>query len=288
MSGVIISKSKGGLGNQMFQYAVGRNLAIRNNSKLIQDLTELEKDAKRNYELGIFNIDWQKITPARVKKPRKALILLLSKVLKKTNSYIVQMDNYYNPRVLQSRGNVVLDGYWQSEKYFEEIEDTIRREFTIKTEADKKNKSMLEKIKSTNSVCLHVRRGDYVHESKASKLHGTCTLEYYKKSIELMNGKLSQPTYFIFSDDIIWTKKNLKIEKPAIFVDINSSGKSYEDLRLMSNCNHFIIANSTFSWWAAWLSGNSDKIICAPKRWFNTQEEGDIVPKEWIRVDGVG
>lgn len=282
---MIIVKLKGGLGNQLFQYALGRNLALKNSTKLKFDITELEQDELRGYELDKFNISGSIATKSKMRSIQKSRKNIFSKLLGRSYLYIKQNGLYFDATIMETRGNIYLDGYWQCENYFKDIRDIIIKEVTIKYEPDKRNKSMLEKIENSNSVCIHVRRGDFISNKKTSEVHGTCSLEYYHNAVKIIEEKVSNPEFFVFSDEPQWIKANLKLKHSTTYVDINNPEKAYEDLRLMSNCKHFIIANSSFSWWGAWLSNNPDKIICAPKRWFISADEGDIVPKSWIRVE---
>jgi len=269
----------------MFQYTLGRNLALKNNTILKLDVSELEQDKLRNYELDVFNISGSISSRFLRVSISKFNHRIISKILSGYFLYIKEENCFFNKNILEKRGNIVLDGYWQSENYFKDIKNIIIKDFTIKFEPDKKNKSMLKKIRNLNSVCIHIRRGDYIDNEQTNKYHGCCSLKYYYNAIEMIIEKVKNPTFFVFSDDSQWTKENLKLEYPAVYDNINSPKKGYEDLRLMSNCKHFIIANSSFSWWGAWLSNNHNKIVCAPKRWFRTKDEGDIVPKSWIRVE---
>jgi len=270
----------------MFQYALGKNLALKNNTILKFDVSELEQDKLRNYELAIFNIPGNIASRFTMMFVRMFNNRIVSKILAQYYLYIKQQDIYFNEKILLKKGNIYLDGYWQSENYFKEIRKIIIEDFRIRYKPDKRNNSMIGIIKNSNSVCIHIRRGDYINNTKTNKFHGACSLKYYYNAIEIVVKKVRNPSFFIFSDDHQWAKTNLKLEYPTTYVDINSSEKGYEDLRLMSNCKHFIIANSSFSWWGAWLSNNPNKIVCAPKRWFRSIDEGDIVPKSWIRVEG--
>lgn len=278
---MIIVKLRGGLGNQMFQYALGRNLALKNNTRLKFDITELKRDKLRNYELNIFQISADILSWFE-----SVFLRTLFKIFHGNYAYIREKSLHFDRTLLEKKGNLYLDGYWPCEKYFRHIRDILKKDFEIRSEPNKKNKLMLKKIKNTNSVCIHVRRGDYVKNPKTNKFHGTCSLKYYYNSIKRIEKKVKNPVFFVFSDDLGWSKKNLKINHSTVFVDINGPENGCEDLRLMSNCNHFIIANSSFSWWGAWLSENEDKIIFAPKRWFNGSDGGDIIPKVWIRIEG--
>ena len=270
----------------MFQYAIGRNLALKNNTKLEFDVSEIEQDKIRDYELDVFNISDRIASRFTMMFIHIFNNRIISKILDQCYLYIKQQDLYFNEKTLLKKGSIYLDGYWQSEKYFKEIRNVIVKDFTIKIEPDKRNKSMIKKIKNSNSICIHIRRGDYISNAKTNKFHGACSLKYYYNAIEIIIKKVKNPTFYIFSDDYQWTKENLKLKYPTIYVNINSPKKGYEDLRLMLNCKHFIIANSSFSWWGAWLSDNPNKIVCAPKRWFKSAYEGDIVPKSWIRAEG--
>jgi hypothetical protein len=192
----------------------------------------------------------------------------------------------YDCRILNTPKNVYLDGYWQSEKYFREIKDVIRSEFQVKYPQDTKSQEIGKVISSTQSVSVHVRRGNYASNPRVNSHHGTCAVEYYQECAKTIEGKLSSPHYFVFSDDIAWAKVNLDFHYPTTFVDHNDPSHDYEDLRLMSMCRHHIIANSTFSWWAAWLNANPDKIVLAPRQWLNDPaiDTRDLLPSNWIRV----
>jgi hypothetical protein len=181
--------------------------------------------------------------------------------------------------------NSYLSGLWQTEKYFKDCEEIIRTEFTFKQPLNKKNSELSETIRRKNSVSIHIRRGDYIYNSEEYKIHGLCSIDYYKKAVECIANKAGELTLFIFSDDIEWVKNNLKFDFPIIFVD-NNVDDIHEDLRLMSLCKHNIIANSTFSWWGAWLNNNKEKIVIAPKKWFNEFEADtkDIYPDSWMRI----
>lgn len=289
---MIIVKLIGGLGNQMFQYALGRHLAIINDAKLKLDVSDFKNYRLRHYALFFFNISADITSGVELKFIKKfnenkiSDFLGMNYILVKQKNSGKEKNLHYDESILKKRGNLYVDGSWQCEKYFEDIRPVLIEDFTVKSGPDEKIRAMLNKIKGCNSVCVHVRRGDYVKNPETNKVHGTCSLQYYRNSIGEIENKVKAPLFCVFSDDIEWCKENLKIKHPAFFVDFNAPEKAHEDLRLMSNCRHFIIANSSFSWWGAWLSENKNKIVCAPKKWFNELDEGDIVPKSWIRVGG--
>lgn len=273
---MIITKIYGGLGNQMFQYAIGRSLSINKNKKLYLESSSFSSYKLRNYQLDIFNINVSIINRFYLK------FLLFFKLAKK----VKEQEPFFKKDGEIPLGHIIfLDGYWQCEDYFKDIRKELLEDFKLKVDLDSENKKILNLIKSKNSVSLHVRRGDYVENSKTNQVHGTCSLDYYKKAIEYIKKNVKNPHFFIFSDDIDWCKENIKLRKEeSFFVDINSPEKGYFDLELMKNCKHFIIANSSFSWWGAWLSENSKKIIIAPKQWLRSKDEGELVPKSWIRL----
>ncbi len=279
---MIITKLIGGLGNQMFQYAAGRALAYRLNTELKLDKIIFKTYKLHKYELYYFNIKALFASQKGINKFKKhSLVLFFTK-----RKFFKEKHFHFNPEFFKLKGNIYLKGYWPSEKYFKSIESVIRDDFSFKNEPDRKNKKVLEKISKVNSVSIHIRRGDYVLNKKTNAYHGLCPLKYYKKAIQIIKARTKTPTFFVFSDDIKWCKKNIKIDKNITFIDFNNRYKNYEDMRLMSNCKHNIIANSSFSWWGAWLNKNKNKIVIAPKKWFrdpsiNTK---DLISKLWLRV----
>lgn len=290
---MIITRLFGGLGNQMFQYAIGRALAEKNKADLKMDLSGYENQigvTPRQYELSIFKIkeDFSNYKENKNIKG-KEFKGLFKKVLNKLHiklggsGYIIEKHYNFDKDVLNLGDNVYLEGYWQTEKYFLDIANIIRSEFSLKDEFDHLNQEMLDKIDGYNSVSVHIRRGDYISNQNANSYHGICSLDYYRKAISLIASKSSNPVFFVFSDDLEWCKENLKIEWPIIFVDGN---KNYEDLMMMSQCKHNIIANSSFSWWGAWLNANSDKIVVAPQQWVADKSVNtiDIIPESWLKI----
>lgn len=282
---MIIIKLMGGIGNQMFQYAAGRRLAIKHKTILKLDLTFLldrtprKNSTYRDYELGAFNIQENIVDPLDNK------ILMVKQKLKLIN-LVNELHYQFHESTLSAPDNSYLEGYWQSEKYFKDVEDLIRNEFTVKFKAEGINKKIAEEINSCEAVSLHIRRGDYASNPEINKYHGLCPLEYYQKALKKITSCIENPHIFIFSNDPEWAQKNLDFEHPFKFITNNIGDKSYEDLRLMSLCRHNIIANSSFSWWGAWLNRNPDKIVIAPRKWFNDPSinTDDLIPENWIRI----
>lgn len=284
----------GGLGNQMFQYAIGRNLAERNNTNLKLDISWFsqakEKSVLREYKLNFFNIIENIATEKEIrgfkyyKKINDWKYFLYNLFFANNSIYITEELKDVSKKILEKNyKNIYLDGYWQNEKYFKDTENIIRQEFTLKNKLDIKLDKLIEKIKNSSSISIHIRRGDYVHNKKTNSIHGICSLDYYQKTIKYIDEKIKNPVFFIFSDDIEWSKNNLKTKFPTIFVEGN---KDNEDLILMSMCKHNIIANSSFSWWGAWLNNNSNKIVIAPQKWFNDSNKNteNLIPNTWIQI----
>lgn len=285
---MIIVKLIGGLGNQLFQYSLGRSLSIKNNDLLKLDLSDFTKDNPRSYGLGYFNILENFATEEDVNKIKKTGFL---KIVDNFKPYykrsVIKYKGYdFDPNILKLSGNFYLDGYWQSEKYFKDIEDIIRKEITIKEPLADKYANLINNIKNSNSVSIHIRRGDYLTNQKFSKIYNLLDEKYYQSAVNFIAKKISNPHFFIFSDDIEWVKRNLNIPYPKIFVSDNNKTKDYEDLVLMSLCKNNITANSSFSWWGSRLNQNPSKIVISPNKWFN-KEDGtakDLIPQEWIKM----
>jgi hypothetical protein len=269
----------------MFQYAVGRTIAHRRQTSLALDVTVFPDHKFRRYSLGAFKIV-ENFAPDGA--PRASRLRALGQRLRLPGfTYLVAERRYYSfdPTVLNAPRSLYLDGYWQSENYFKEIEDIIRCEFCFKSEPDPQNAEMANRIRLVNAVAVHVRRGDYAHDPCTNQLHGTCSLEYYREAARLIASQVSKPHFFIFSDEPDWAQANLELEGPTTFVTQNDLEKDYEDLRLMAICRHHIIANSSFSWWGAWLN-NSRGMVVAPQRWvrLNEFDTHDLIPAGWVRL----
>jgi hypothetical protein len=284
---VVIVKLDGGMGNQLFQYATGRYLAQKLNAELKLDIDIYTAKNKRQYALHHFNVQ-EVFSSAGERKNLKRKEFFRRQLNKlgvglKPYWYTEQKPGY-DANIEKLTDNVYLEGFWQSEKYFKPIEGTIRREFTVKDSPSELNRKYLDEIRSVNSISIHVRRGDYVTEKETNAVHGVCDLEYYRKAIDRVSAEVSDPRFYIFSDDMEWTKANLSSSThPSIYIDHNQTAP-HEDLRLMYSCKHHIIANSSFSWWGAWLNDNAEKKVIAPRNWFRTLENRDIIPGGWLTL----
>lgn len=271
---------------------MGSMLASNNQCGLKLDLSTYENYEWHEYSLAPFAIA-AKIAGARectVSKGKNLSVLnrILRKLTNTRSTIIIEQSLFCDSRYLNFKGSAYVTGYWQSEKYFKGIENKIREDLQIRIEPSASNKVLLDKIRSANAVSLHIRRGNFVQIDFVNKVHGTCSMDYYQKAVDLISEKISNPVFYIFSDDIPWAKQYLSLNFETVFVDINDAKTDYEDMRLMSNCKHHILANSTFSWWGAWLNPSKEKIVVAPKIWFADEklnsETADLIPEEWIRI----
>lgn len=281
---MFIVKLMGGMGNQMFQYAFARNLSLKYNKPLKIDLSFLKnknqgpKFTYRDYNLNIFNIDGDFDIPKK-----ESGILLQENALQTAAANI----NYVNTFIQKNiNHNFVLSGFWQSQNYFIDIEDQIKQDFTFRDSVSESNEhiqKMFNNIISCNSVMIHVRRTDYLNHLD---YYYVVNNDYIQSSTNIINAKINSPHFFVFSDDIEWCKENIKL-KNTTFVDNTYAGNACNYyLQLMYSCKHYIISNSTFSWWPTWLGRSTDSLIIAPKKWYKTSSVNaeELVPSSWLRV----
>jgi hypothetical protein len=288
---MIISKLRGGLGNQLFQYALGQHLATLNQTELKLDTTLLETShtwTPRTYGLDAFNIRATIATTEEIKQTVGTSNYLLQRLnhylgLPISRYYHQEPHFHFHPPTLLLLDGIYLDGYWQSEKYFTNIAPTIREQLTPQKPFSTSYQNLHHKIHQCEAISIHVRRGDYTNYSKSNHYLQPCDVMYYTKALKYLVPNLSLPTFFVFSDDIAWVKYYLHLPYPTHFVEGNTP---IEDLLLMASCKHHIIANSTFSWWGAWLNPSPDKIVIAPQKWFSTERFNtqDLLPAAWIRL----
>lgn len=288
---IIYSCVHGGLGNQMFQYAIGLSVSLKNKVKFEVDLQKMKNYDLRDFSLNKFNIsasvcDENISKKFKSNKYKEFIEMAMNRFGWYFGGKFYEKNEFYYDNSVFFIDKVYFKGYWQSFKYFEQIRNVILEEFSLKNDLSNENSNTLEKIKSKKeSVALHIRRGDYISNSKNNKLYNVVGLDYYKKAIEIVNKKIKKPVFFIFSDDIDWVAENLKISGEVFYASSKKINMPEEELILMSKCEHNIIANSTFSWWGAWLNQNPNKNVIAPKRWMSTIEYlDDLYPKNWIRL----
>jgi Glycosyl transferase family 11 len=289
---MVIARLMGGLGNQLFQYAAGRRLAHARSSLLKLDISDCGPRAKRQYRLHHFNVTQTVATPAELARFRgKSPRALWTRIGDRFRPYarrrrLRERHFHFDPAILDAGGDVYLSGYWQSERYFTDVAGLLRREITWRAQPDAPNAAMAERIRAVAAVSLHVRRGDYLTNPAALALHGVCSPAYYTAAVARVVAATPDAHFFVFSDEPEWAWSNMRLGRPTTFVTLNGPDGDYEDLRLMSLCRHHVIANSSFSWWAAWLAARSDSLVIAPRRWFAdpTNDTSDLIPARWLRL----
>jgi glycosyl transferase family 11 len=293
---VLLVKLQGGLGNQMFQYAFGLSLSQKLNSRLYFDLCFYNETdnhlTKRSYGLNVF--------PATVKiaddKLRNRFLrpTFVRKIINKLGAGVslIYRENTlkFNKQIFNIKTPVYLEGFWQSERYFDFNETLIRKCFTFNAPLNQESEKLTVQLAGqVNTVSVHVRRGDYVTSKTTNELHGVCSVNYYLKAITMVAQRIGSAHFYFFSDDIQWVSENLlpKIDNYTL-VQHNTGDESWQDMALMSKCKHHIIANSSFSWWGAWLNPDKEKIVIAPKNWFSKKtsyfDDRDLVPWNWMRI----
>ncbi|MEK7628426.1 MAG: alpha-1,2-fucosyltransferase [Patescibacteria group bacterium] len=287
---MIIAKLQGGLGNQMFQYAFGRALAIRQGTKLKLDVTMFPAYKYHNRMIDHLNItapfatDLEVIRFSIYRRRPEWPLKILNPLLRNPKKYVNESSFYFTPTLLETKSPCLVDGYWLCEKYFLDIEDTIRHEFTIRSPLNEFSKKMASKIRlATHPIMLHVRRADYATDYV--KVHGTLSPAYYERAFSLMRERVPDASYFIFSDDPEWARTHIHPDAPTEYIG-QGADFNYLDLYLMSLCEHFILANSTFSWWGAWLSKSyRNNLTIMPKYMTTKMGTRDLAHPSWTIVD---
>jgi len=291
---MIVARLIGGLGNQMFQYAAARGLAINNNTSLKLDLSWFTAPDSRKYLLDNFNIKAEIATKEEIQtftgkhdSPSRKTLWLLSRPLCDKKVFREPCFDFCG-KFFKQKQQTYLKGNWQSPLYFRHIEHLLREEFTAGKPLSPSNQTFASEIRSRNAVSLHIRRGDYITNEQAQKYHGNLGMDYYMHAVELISSRTANPHFFVFSDDIDWARENIVLDYPTTFIKGGNETNCHEEMHLMSICKHNITANSTFSWWGAWLNNNADKMVIAPKNWFAEKQTNkqtmDLIPHKWLRI----
>jgi hypothetical protein len=291
---MIIVKLLGGLGNQMFQYAAGRALAEKYGLKLYLDMSYFREKhgmTPRPFELDKLHCDIHIANRREIGrltnrgKFRRAADRVLG------YQRVNLKENQANPEVPRDgKMTIYLDGYWQSENYFKSIEQKIRSEYIFRARVNAETERLAGEIRgNSQSVSVHIRRGDYLASEAMANFLGVCSIEYYEKALQHISGKIGQIFCYVFSDDLDWVNENIiKGRDNMQAVSHNRNADSWQDMYLMSLCRHHVIANSSFSWWGAWLDPHPDKIVITPDTWFKAsdlfEQTKDIIPNGWIRI----
>lgn len=303
---MIIVKIKGGLGNQLFQYAIGYALSKSRGADLYLDLAwfdENNSDTPRKFLLHKFNISFKVARRGDILKFK--FHRLFYKIIKlvfnisfldviiprvdtqfvplKCKKYFSEKGSGFDPDILLLEDDFYLEGTWMNENYFSPFASDLIKIYGIRPILNDYYKQIEIRIKTCNSVCVHIRRGDYADNPMTLNYHGLTTLEYYMNTINYMLIEIDNPQFYFFSDDILWVKNNFDHIPNSFFVSMEFNNSDIQEFYLMTNCKNQIIANSTFSWWAAWLNCNPEKLICAPKKWSSVIIDSEsVLPANWI------
>lgn len=280
---MILVHMMGGLGGQLFQYSVARKLSSINNRRILFITHTLDLKGRNNPNMTPRDFNLDKFnTIGDVANVSDVLGIVGQNVV-----FIVENSPAFCKKYLEVQQSTYLIGQFGSYKYFSDIRETITKEITVKTPLGGTNSIVMDMIKNSKSVCVHVRRGDYLKIKDESHVSRLCSFNFYKECIDHIAEKIGKDiTLYVFSDDPYWVQKNWRFQYETIYVCHNSDADAHEDLRLMSSCQHFVVPNSTFSWWAAWLGQHSDKIVCVAKKWVaDNFDNSDLLPEEWIQFD---
>lgn len=290
----IVVRLFGGLGNKFFQYALGRSLAIKYDAELVLDKSLLQRSrlgvTPREYDLDAYNIKARMLGPEeiphyklRFQRPFNYLYTL--RILKSPFFYYREPHFEYDPNVQRLDGDLIIDGYWQSERYFKNIAERLRNELTLLAAPPLEVQKLLTQISEENAISLHIRRGDYISCPKAATHFAKCNIDYYQRAVHIISKSVKNPVFFLFSDDPDWVENELQLDFPTIMASQPHKWNYHEDMRLMRKCMHHIIANSSFSWWGAWLNPSRTKVVIAPSQWFRIKKNtSDLFPADWTVI----
>lgn len=290
---MILIKLQGGLGNQMFQYAFATIVAKKNASKVLLELSSFSCYKKhgyspRTFELSIFNNKYNFSVSNNLSLfTNLSLLDCFKKKIGLNYPKIFEESNLdYSEEANCLKTPVYARGYFQTAKYYIGYEDVVKGLFKFEIDKlSKVNTDLIPILKNEGTIAVHIRRGDYIKDVKTNQFHGVCCIEYYEKAIAFVTSKIKNPTLVFFSDDMKWVKGNFKhLNYNTLYINHNKDKDNWMDMFLMHICSHNIIANSSFSWWGAWLNENPNKMVVAPKKWFQSEQEiiHSIIPKEWI------
>jgi hypothetical protein len=289
---VIAVSLRGGLGNQLFEYAAGRSLALRHGAELVLDLSELAAaTTPRTYALEPFGLPARTVADVRSYEPAPAGSSLRVRLgawrhgRGSTLTVLRQKGFAFQDEYFAAPDDTHLVGYWQSERYFAEYAHVIREELARTPRADGPAARALAEVSAAGaaSVSVHVRRGDYVADAATNRYHGTLEAEWYRAALAAVEERTGPLRAFVFSDDLNWCRRHLCLSCPVGYVD---AGSPADDLLAMSRCVHHVVANSSFSWWGAWLGEGLDSVVVAPRRWVRDEsiDTRYVVPERWLRL----
>lgn len=283
---MIITEINGGLGNQLFQYAAGLSLAIRHRTQLKINVDFKQADTSRTLGLSHFNISLDAATPEEIKYcyPKSGLIRkILSYLPLPYQKFYKERQFSYQSGFEKLGNNVYLKGYWQSERYFSQIEKHIKDAFTLNPQFYENANALIDELSASESVSIHIRKGDYLLQPYLD-YYEQLDSDYYQRAIRQLQTYNPNIQLYIFTDDAQWVNKHLALDTPYSLISGIHTKSMYEDFEAMKSCKYHIIANSSFSWWTAWLCSRQDKKVIAPKHWFNKgpKDTEDLIPKSWL------
>ena len=277
-SRAVIFHIQGGLGNQLFQYAAALGMSTRLKMPLILDARGYDPNSNRQFNLDGFEISGRVLR--KNNSSGHSLTAMANelglRLYKFRKGQILENQNDYDDRILSANSTAYFSGYWQNESYFIGVSDILRQHLKFKSKLNVQNSKMLQLIESGPAVAVHVRRGDYLISQENREIYAQLSVSYYARAAKLIADRCRQDlSFYVFSDDPKWAAENIELPGSTMIVDINGERAAVEDLRLMAACDHNVIANSSFSWWGAWLNANSEKIVVAPKKWYNPKSLSD-------------
>ena len=286
---VITVALKGGLGNQLFQFALGRRLAVGRDADLSFDLSwfgnELATETPRTYALAPYELDVS-LDGAHHPSSRPTPKTRIGRFLRRRDALLISQSRPgYDSAVLDAPDGALLDGYWQSERYFLDVARRIREELSLSNPPEGNNADLLSRIESPSSVGIHIRRGDYLTNRQARAFHGMPGTDWYRRAVDLIATRIDGVELFVFSDDPDWSEAEFRPEHPTTYIRHNRRAP-HEDLRLLAGCSHHVLANSSFSWWGAWLGEKPGQHAVAPSPWFRNAPGAhrDVVPARWTTL----
>lgn len=284
-------RMSGGLGNQMFQWAFARMIQETTDMDVLLDMSFFSEPyaINRPYQLGVFELEpifvkdeMTKFKLDLIWKTKKFPIIARLLGMKLYREAHFEFDQSFE----KISSNTYIEGFFQTEIYFKNIAEQLRKDFTFVRNPSKENREIISQIKNENSISVHIRRGDYVSKARYKNKYFHCSMDYYKRAVDYIAEKYPNPTVYVFSDDIKWAAQNLDLPYVCNYISNNKGAQSWEDMRLMSCCKHNVIANSSFSWWGAWLNSSPEKIVVAPEKWFQDDKivQTDVIPEKWIKM----
>lgn len=291
-----VVRLNGGLGNQLFQYALGRSIQLRTGASVRYDLGFFEQGVgphvQRHFALAPFKLSCERASERQIELAKhrgsriRAWMHAIHPRLAPEQPVLDRPDMRFNPGLLRLERDAYIDGYWQSERYFSDVAAQLREDLALREAPVNENARLADLIGQCNAVSVHVRRGDYVTHPISSSHHAPCSAAYYAHAMRHQLEASPDAHFFVFSDDHAWARAHLRPSAPIIFVDHNGAAAAHEDLRLMSLCNHHIIANSSLSWWGAWLNPAPTRRVIAPMQWFRDPalDPPDLIPSTWTRI----